>query len=64
MWAQVDVVCHGIASPPLPDPVTGGDPYAVPKRMGKFVFIDSRNEMTTTTIVERIIAHKYVAVLI
>lgn len=51
---NVDVVCHGrtqISS-------NHGDPYAVPKTMGKFVVIDSGNSMTTEKIVQRIIQNR------
>jgi ethanolamine-phosphate cytidylyltransferase len=51
---NVDVVCHG-RTKILPD---HGDPYAVPKEMGKFKVIDSGNDMTTDKIVERIILNR------
>ncbi|XP_071442336.1 ethanolamine-phosphate cytidylyltransferase [Hetaerina americana] len=52
---RVDVVCHG-RTPllPLPHP----DPYAEPKRLGKFITIDSGSTMTTEKIVQRIIMHR------
>ncbi|XP_049777108.1 ethanolamine-phosphate cytidylyltransferase [Schistocerca cancellata] len=52
---KVDIVCHG--QTPIQ---TGGfdDPYAEPKRQGKFKLLDSGNTMTTEKIVERIILHR------
>lgn len=35
---NVSVVCHGQTSVPLEDGVL--DPYAVPKKMGKFIALD------------------------
>ncbi len=51
---KVDVVCHG----KTPIPPDHGDPYAVPKAMGKFVSVDSGNDMTTDKIVQRIIKNR------
>lgn len=51
---NVDVVCHGQTYIPSDH----GDPYAVPKKMGKFKLIDSGNTMTTEKIVERIIRNR------
>lgn len=53
---KVDVVCHG----QTPISLENGqhDPYAVPKTLGKFVLIDSGNDMTTEKIVDRIIKHR------
>ncbi|BFZ17888.1 hypothetical protein BsWGS_20927 [Bradybaena similaris] len=53
---KVDLVCHGM-TPVMPD-VDGTDPYAEPKRLGKFMTIDSKNDLTTQTIIERIIKHR------
>lgn len=53
---KVDVVCHGNTHV-MPD-VDGSDPYQVPKEMGKFVQIDSGNDMTTEKIVKRIILNR------
>ncbi|GFO00997.1 ethanolamine-phosphate cytidylyltransferase [Plakobranchus ocellatus] len=53
---KVDVVCHGM-TPVMPD-VDGSDPYAEPKRCGKFKAIDSKNDLTTHIILERIIKHR------
>nr|CAD7454322.1 unnamed protein product [Timema tahoe] len=55
---KVDIVCHGL-TPIMPD-IDGSDPYEVPKKMGKFMFLESGNGMTTEKIVERIIQHRYV----
>ena len=51
---KVDVVCHGrtkISS-------NHGDPYEIPKKMGKFEIVDSGNDMTTEKIVQRIIQNR------
>lgn len=53
---KVDLVCHG-DTPITPD-VDGADPYAEPKRRGKFKIISSGNVMTTHMIIERIISHR------
>nr|CAD7586107.1 unnamed protein product [Timema genevievae] len=53
---KVDIVCHGL-TPIMPD-IDGSDPYEVPKKMGKFMFLESGNGMTTEKIVERIIQHR------
>lgn len=53
---KVDVVCHGM-TPVMPD-VDDSDPYAEPKRRGKFKAIDSKNDLTTQIILERIIKHR------
>lgn len=55
---KVDVVCHG--KTPISLDIDGRDPYLEPKRRGKFVTIDSRNDMTTERIVNRIIMHRSV----
>jgi len=51
---NVDLVCHGL-TPVVSD---SGDPYEVPKRMGKFAVVDSGNALTTERIVQRIIEHR------
>lgn len=51
---KVDVVCHGRSKISMDH----GDPYAVPKEMGKFVVVDSGNDMTTEKIVQRIIQNR------
>ncbi|ESO87128.1 hypothetical protein LOTGIDRAFT_177471 [Lottia gigantea] len=53
---KVDVVCHG-ETPIMPD-VDGSDPYAEPKRRGKFKTVDSANELTTQMIINRIISNR------
>uniref|UniRef100_A0A0B7A7B1 ethanolamine-phosphate cytidylyltransferase n=1 Tax=Arion vulgaris TaxID=1028688 RepID=A0A0B7A7B1_9EUPU len=53
---KVDLVCHGL-TPVMPD-IDGSDPYAEPKRLGKFTTIDSNNNLTTQMIIERIIKHR------
>lgn len=51
---NVDTVCHGQTYIPNEN----GDPYAVPKTMGKFMLIDSLNTITTEQIVDRIIRNR------
>ncbi|XP_052070724.1 ethanolamine-phosphate cytidylyltransferase-like isoform X1 [Mytilus californianus] len=53
---KVDLVCHGAT--PIMDDVDGSDPFAEPKRRGKFKTIASNNDMTTQKIIERIISHR------
>ncbi|XP_055954859.1 ethanolamine-phosphate cytidylyltransferase isoform X2 [Patella vulgata] len=53
---KVDVVCHG-QTPIMPD-MDGSDPYAEPKRQGKFKIIDSKNLLTTQMIIDRIIKNR------
>ncbi|CAG2230202.1 PCYT2 [Mytilus edulis] len=53
---KVDLVCHG--DTPIMDDVDGSDPFAEPKRRGKFKTIASNNDMTTQKIIERIISHR------
>lgn len=53
---KVDMVVHG--QTPIQIQGGGEDPYAVPKRLGKFKLVDSDNTMTTERIVERIILHR------
>lgn len=54
---KVDVVCHGKTSIHI-DPETGKDPYEIPKEMGKYVEIESGNELTTEKLVQRIVARR------
>jgi len=53
---QVDVVCHG-GTRVLPD-IDGSDPYAEPKRAGKFRTVKSGNDLTTEILVERILSRR------
>jgi ethanolamine-phosphate cytidylyltransferase len=53
---QVDIVCHG-GTRIAPD-VDGSDPYAEPKRVGKFRTVQSGNSLTTEGLVERILARR------
>ncbi|XP_045214109.2 ethanolamine-phosphate cytidylyltransferase-like isoform X2 [Mercenaria mercenaria] len=53
---KVDVVCHG--QTPIMNDLDDQDPYAYPKACGKFVMIDSGNQLTTSDIIERIINHR------
>lgn len=53
---KVDLVCHGYTE--IQPDVDERDPYEVPKRLGKFQLLNSRNDMTTQRIVERIIEHR------
>lgn len=51
---KVNTVCHGQTYIPSEH----GDPYVVPKTMGKYVMIDSGSTITTEQIVERIIKNR------
>ncbi|XP_065663577.1 ethanolamine-phosphate cytidylyltransferase isoform X2 [Hydra vulgaris] len=53
---KVDVVVHG--STLIMNDADGSDPYAYPKQIGIFQTVDSGNPLTTSDIVQRIIAHK------
>lgn len=53
---NVDVVCHGQIK--ISDDSELQDPYLVPKKLGKFILIDSGSTMTTEKIVERIIRNR------
>jgi len=53
---NVAVVCHGAT--PVSLDLGGEDPYAEPKRQGKFVAVDSGNSLTTEKLVERIVARR------
>lgn len=53
---KVDLVCHG-DTPVAPD-VDGGDPYAEPKRQGKFQTVPSGNALTTEKLVQRIVERR------
>ncbi|XP_037522381.1 ethanolamine-phosphate cytidylyltransferase isoform X1 [Rhipicephalus sanguineus] len=53
---RVHVVCHG--KTPIMQDVDGSDPYAEPKRIGKFKILDSRNKLTTHDLVQRIIRNR------
>lgn len=53
---NVDVVCHGMT--PIMPCVDDTDPYKEPKSKTKFMAIDSKNQLTTDMIIERIIKHR------
>lgn len=53
---KVDLVVHG--KTPIMPCEDGSDPYAEPKKRGKFKIIDSQNFLTTEMIIERIITHR------
>ncbi|CAN8008011.1 unnamed protein product [Ixodes pacificus] len=53
---RVHIVCHGMT--PIMQDVDGSDPYAEPKRMGKFKTLDSGNSLTTHDLVQRIIRNR------
>uniref|UniRef100_A0A915KB52 ethanolamine-phosphate cytidylyltransferase n=2 Tax=Romanomermis culicivorax TaxID=13658 RepID=A0A915KB52_ROMCU len=58
-YFKIDFVCHGARTGiPAPSLNDNQDPYAEPKRRGIFRLVDSRNDMTTEKIVERIIEHR------
>jgi len=54
---KVDVVVHGMTAIE-PDTNLQQDPYAYPKMEGKFVQIDSGNDLTTEDIIQRIILNR------
>lgn len=43
---------------PVMEDEQGNDPFAYPKSQGKFITVDSGNDMTTEKIVERIIRNR------
>lgn len=53
---KVDVVVHG--ETPIMEDVNEEDPFRYPKEIGKFVKVNSGNDMTTEKIVERIIRNR------
>ncbi|XP_076458766.1 ethanolamine-phosphate cytidylyltransferase-like isoform X1 [Babylonia areolata] len=53
---KVDLVCHG--NTPIMPCEDGSDPYAEPKKRGKFKVLDSGNPLTTDMIIQRIIKHR------
>lgn len=53
---KVDSVVHGKTR--IMPGENGEDPFEVPKKEGKFVIVDSGNDMTTEKIVERIIRNR------
>lgn len=53
---KVDVVVHGETRVSLDE--DGEDPYGYSKQLGKFVIVNSGNEMTTEKIVNRIIKNR------
>ncbi|KAJ2224189.1 choline phosphate cytidylyltransferase [Coemansia sp. RSA 485] len=56
---HVDVVVHGASDQPLD--IDGKDPYDLPKRLGIYHEVEHpRLDLTTTTIIERIIANRHV----
>lgn len=53
---KVDLVVHGRTK--IMKDENGEDPFQVPKALGKFLLVDSANDMTTEKIVERIIRNR------
>ena len=53
---NVSVVCHG-KTDVMPE-VDGKDPYAIPKKEGKFVAVESGNSLTTVMLVQRILSRR------
>ncbi|CAG5093527.1 Similar to PCYT2: Ethanolamine-phosphate cytidylyltransferase (Homo sapiens) [Cotesia congregata] len=53
---NVSIVCHG--QTPIMPCEGGTDPYIEPKRQNKFKLLNSKNDMTTEKIIERIILHR------
>lgn len=50
---NITVVCHGKTSVELDE--NGKDPYALPKALGKYLVVDSGNELSTQAVVDRIV---------
>ena len=50
---NISLVVHGQTN--IANDVTGEDPYAEPKRRGKFLQLDSGNSLTTEKLVQRIL---------
>lgn len=48
---KIDFVAHGTVVTPME---MGTDPFALPKQLGKLVMVDSMNDTTTETIVQKI----------
>ncbi|XP_018574297.1 ethanolamine-phosphate cytidylyltransferase isoform X2 [Anoplophora glabripennis] len=53
---KVDIVVHG--KTPIMEDENGEDPFKYPKEIGRFITVDSGNDMTTEKIVERIIRNR------
>ncbi|KAF2904246.1 hypothetical protein ILUMI_01927 [Ignelater luminosus] len=53
---KVDIVIHGSTEIAIDE--SGNHPYEVPMQLGKFLVVDSGNDMTTEKIVERIIRNR------
>ena len=58
---QVDLVVHGRTH--VMNNEDGTDPYEIPKEKGIFKVISSGSLLTTADIVERIIKHRFVALI-
>ncbi|XP_053211034.1 ethanolamine-phosphate cytidylyltransferase-like [Panonychus citri] len=54
---KVDLVCHGITR--YENDSNGKDPFEVPKKRGKFKIVDSKNNLSTSDIVNRIVKNRY-----
>lgn len=54
---NVKVVCHGLATPQTPCE-DGENPYEVAKQKGLFREVDSKNTLTTSGIIERILSNR------
>ncbi|CAL8100481.1 unnamed protein product [Orchesella dallaii] len=55
---NVSVVVHGSRTPINLDPFTGEDPYQEAKNRSLFIQVDSGSELTTETVVRRIVANR------
>lgn len=53
---KVDIVCHGKTQ--IESDELGRNPYQVAKDLGKYVEVDSGNELTTQMVVERIVSKR------
>ncbi|PAA62558.1 hypothetical protein BOX15_Mlig001077g2 [Macrostomum lignano] len=54
---KVDYVIHGVRTPVKPCP-DGSDPYSEAKRLGLYREVDSGNDMTAYSVIERIIKNR------
>merc|ERR1711920_168745 len=54
---NVKVVCHGLATPQIACE-DGSNPYEICKERGLFREVDSKNNLTTSGIIERILANR------
>lgn len=53
---KIDIVCHG--ETPIAKDIDGSDPYALPRKLGKFRIVKSGNSLTTERLVQRIVERR------